>query len=179
MAVFRPLTICFARVTHGDPRIARAEDLVHLRDGLRAEGHRGHGLGAADAEDPRHAALPRREQHLRGDGTVLPAGRAQDAVAAAGQGGRNGEHQHGGEQRRAAAGDVQAHAADRDRPLDADDAGRRLHADLAGELRAVERLDVPLRGADGFLHRFRNLCLRNRRLAAGSGCPTPTGPDSR
>ena len=84
-------------------------------------------------------------------------------TSAARDAGRDGEHQHRREERGLAARDVEPHAADRQGPLHAAYARHRLDAHLRGQLGAVERLDVGLRGGEGL--------LQFRGDAFGGGAP--------
>ena len=122
----------------GHVGVARTEDLAHARNRRRAEGHRGHGLGAAHLIDLVNAAKARGGEDRIGDRRR----RAEDDAAAARDLGRNAEHQHRGKERSRAAGNVEAHRADRTRDLLADDAGHRLDRDGLKHFGAVELLDV-------------------------------------
>ena len=133
----------------GDVLVARAEDLVHLGDALRAVCHRGDGLGAAQLEDALHPAIGGCVEHFRVDLAIPAGGGAEHHFAAAGDPGGDGEHQHGGEQGRGAAGNVEADLPDRDGTLPAAHAGGGLHADLPRALGFVEGADVALGVGDG------------------------------
>jgi hypothetical protein len=74
------------------PRVARTEDLVHLRHALGAEGHGGYGLCTAELEVLLDAAEPRRDQHGRVGAAVRARRRAHDSHRAAGNAGRHGQH---------------------------------------------------------------------------------------
>ena len=63
---------CDDLLGRGDPRIARAEDLVHLGHRRRAVGHRGDGLRAAELEDLVDAAQPAPRSTA---GSAEPSGR--------------------------------------------------------------------------------------------------------
>jgi hypothetical protein len=88
-------------------------------------------------------------QHFVRDAAVLAGRRAHDNVLAACQHRRYGQHQHRGNQRRAATRDVQA---DRVQGLVADfafEARGRLQAAVAGHVGAVKGLDAFTGVADG------------------------------
>ena len=97
-------------------------------DGLRAA-HRVDGVNAAEGGGAEDFVGDRR----RG---------AERDVAATGEAGGHGEHQHGGKQRRAAAGDVEANALNRAGDDLTAHAGAGFEVDERRLLRAVEGFDV-------------------------------------
>ena len=96
----------------GDVGVAGADDLVHLRNGLRAVGQRADGLGAADGEHAIDAGQMRRGQHQF---VPLAARRRHhhDEFLDARHLGGNGVHQHRTRIGRLAAGHVEADAIER------------------------------------------------------------------
>jgi len=120
---------------------------------LGAVGHGRHGLRPADGEDTVDAAQIGGIEDFGGYRAVGARGGAEDDLPAAGDAGRDGQHQHRGEERRLAARDVKAHAADRHGALHAPDARHRLDVDLGRQLGAVEGLDVRFRGGEGLFQR--------------------------
>ena len=96
----------------GDVRVARTDDLVDLRNCLRAIGQRSHSLRAADREYPIDAGQMRRREHQL---IPMAAGRwhNHDEFFHARHLGGNGVHQHGARIGRLAAGDVEADAIQR------------------------------------------------------------------
>ena len=131
-----------------DKGIAGANDLIDLRDRLRAISQGSDGLGAAGLEDPIHPGDLRRRQNDRRDTAAAGGGRDHDDLAAACQFSRDGIHQDRRGIGRCAAGDIQADFFD-GRDLLAHD-----NAVPAGKLKAGAAL-VGVEGADvlcGLLH---------------------------
>ena len=133
----------------GDVTVAGAENLVDARNFGGAEGHGGHGLCAADFVDAGDAAELCGPEDFGGDATVALRRCAENHLLAAGDTGRYGQHQHGGEERSAAAGDVEPYAVDRHAALLAGNAGHGFDADRFHLLGGVERGDVLLCLSDG------------------------------
>ena len=101
----------------GHVAVAGADDHVDRADGLGAVGHRGDGLGAADAV---HLGDPGERgggQRGRGHGAVGRGRDAQHALGHARELRGDGGHQHGRRVGGAAAGHVEAGPLDRDRHL--------------------------------------------------------------
>ena len=129
----------------GDVAVAGTENLVDARNALRSVSHGGHGLRPAEGEDAVHAAEVGRIENFGCDPPVAAARRAEYHLAASGDPGRQGEHQHRREERGFAAGDIQPRAADRHGALYAPYARHRFDLDLRRELRPVEGFDVGFR----------------------------------
>ena len=72
--------------------VARADDLVHLRDKARAVGQRGNRLRAADGNDRVHARDLCRRKHFVGH--VFGRRRDHNQLTDTGSLGRNSVHQH-------------------------------------------------------------------------------------
>ena len=72
--------------------VARADDLVHLRDKARAVGQRGNRLRAADGNNGIYTGDLRRRKHFVGH--VFGRRRDHDQLSDTGNLGRNGVHQH-------------------------------------------------------------------------------------
>ena len=134
----------------GHVAVAGPENLIYLGDGLRTVGHCPDSLGASQAENAPDAAIRGGVQHFRGDVAVRTGRRTQDHLRTTGDGGRDGQHQHGRKQRGGAARNIETHAFDRDRTLDATHAGSRFHHDFAGQLGFVEGADVAGGRGNGF-----------------------------
>ena len=186
----------------GYPRIARAEDLVHLRDRLRAEGHCGHGLGARPSgractgcgrgsrpgRPERRASARWRTAARCRRGCTGPRGGSGPAAGcrprpAPSPRGSRGEAARGGTPRRSASrrGWLPAPLPKPSRKphqsrIQSLPGAHRPCRSPASAAAGRRRLRLPRRG--GWLPPAGG-CLRNRRLAAESGCPMPTGPDSR
>ena len=153
----------------GHVAVARTEDFVHPRHARCAVGHGGHGLGAAHADHAVHAA---EFGGIEDFGRNLPAaslGRAEDHLGTTCNLGGQGEHQHGGEERGASAGDVEAHALDGHGVLLADHAALGFHLHDGGQLCGVEGADVARGGFHGALH------LRGNLFGGTAEFPGPYG----
>ena len=109
----------------GHVDVARAHDLVHLRDRCRAIGHGGDCLGAADLVDLRYAGNVRGDQDV---GVQIAAGdrRAHDELLHARDFRRDDVHQHRRGIAGLAAGHIDAGAPDRPGKLAQDHAVRLL-----------------------------------------------------
>ena len=140
-----------------DPGIAGAEQLVAARHRGRAQRHRGDGLRAAQLEDAQVRHLLRCDQDRRIGAAILARRRAQHDLRAARQARRNGQHQRGGGQRRAAGRHVQADALDRPLHALAQQAGRGFNLIGTGDAGAVEGLDPQRRFGNRRLHVGRHL----------------------
>ena len=131
----------------GNPGIAGSEQLVTgLDDAVverGAEGQGGDGLGPADQPEFIETGLCGGEDH---GGVRLARGRGRghgDAAADTGDGGRNGQHQQGGEQWGRAAGDIEPRRAQRPPDQPRSDAGDDLDiGGVFGPGRLVEDADV-------------------------------------
>ena len=130
--------------------VAGADDLVHLGDSLRTVCQGGDGLGAAGFDDPVHTGQLCRGKDVGAHLPLPVGGRGDDDLAASGELGRNGEHQHGGGIGRRAAGDIQAHLFNGGDLLTHQDAVGALDGKALPDLPCVECPDV-LRGQ---LHGF-------------------------
>ena len=91
-----------------DKRIARADDLIHLRDDARTVGQRGDRLHAADRDHLVYASDPGRRKHLAAH--VIGRRGDHDDLAHARDLSGDGVHQHAGRIRCRAARHVDAHA---------------------------------------------------------------------
>ncbi|STD43156.1 Uncharacterised protein [Edwardsiella tarda] len=80
--------------------------------------------------------------------------RTEDHPAAGGDARRDTQHQHRGEQRGAAAGDIQADGIQGAGDLTADHPRLGLNLDVAGQLSAVETGDIVRRLTHGAFQRF-------------------------
>ena len=88
--------------------VARANDLVHLRDEARAVGQRGNRLRAADGDNGIYTSDLRRRKHFVGH--VFGRRRDHNQLTDTGNLGRNGVHQHTRRVRRCAARHINADA---------------------------------------------------------------------
>ena len=122
--------------------VAWAHDLVHLGHGLRAVGQGGHRLRAAHAKDPVHPGNGRGGQDHRVDVPAAGRGRDHHHLAAAGQLGGDGVHQHAGGVGGGAAGDVEPHPVQGRHLLAQDHAGALGNNKALPDLPAVEVLDA-------------------------------------
>ena len=152
----------------GDVPVSRAEDFFHVRDAFRAVGHGGHGLRPADGEDAVDAAQVGGEKHLGGDLPAAPGRGAEYDLAAPGDPGGEGEHQHRREERGIAARDVEPHAADGYGTLHAPHAGHHFDVDLRRELCPVEGFDIGLGDRQRRLEPLRHGFGRFGALSAGN-----------
>ncbi len=97
--------------------VARPDDLVHLRDRLRAERHRADRLRAANLVDGRHLQQVRHHEDMRVHRPVLFRRRHEDDLLDAGDLGRHHCHVDGGDQGSRAGRDVNTDPLQRDRML--------------------------------------------------------------
>ena len=144
----------------GHVAVAGAENLIHFGHRTGSVGHGGHGLGASQAENAPDAAVGCGVQHFRGDVAVRTGRRTEDYLRTTGDGGRDGQHQHGGEQGSGTARNIETHPSNGNRTLDAAHAGGRFHHNLAGQLGLVEGADMAGGRGDGFAHLGCNFCSR-------------------
>ena len=142
------LAFCF-----GDEGIARAENLVDRRDRARAEGHRGDGLDAADRVDLADAAEVERGEDVRIDLSVRSGRRAGAEFRDAGDLGGERGHQHRGDERDLAAGNVQAAALDGVVAFADRGAVRVLRRPALGQRAGVEGRDALRSFIESFLFR--------------------------
>ena len=104
-------------------RIARANDLVHLRHTLCAEGHGGDGLGPANAED----AVCTGQMAARDHGRMRIRWQAGNHLVATRNLSRNDGHDGCGQQRKAATRNVRAHTLNRNDTVSQVQPWQRLH----------------------------------------------------
>ena len=129
--------------------VARSEDLVDPAHGLGAVRHGRDRLRAPDGVDLGHAREPGGREDRRGNLPIALRRRTHDDLLAAGEAGRDGEHEDGRRVNRAPAGHVEPDAPQRT-PLSPDThAPHHVDRLLAEALRAVNRLDVRGRDLEG------------------------------
>ena len=139
--------------------VAGAEQLVHFRDAFRAAGHGGDGLYAAGFEDAVNACRGGGIEDGRVYFPFAVGRRAEHNLTASRKACGNGQHQHGGKQRRRPARDVQPHFLDGYRLLPAGNAGRGFNLFHLATLRGVECLDVRHSRANGLFQLAGHQCL--------------------
>jgi hypothetical protein len=136
----------------GHPAVAGPDDRVDPGHGLGPVGERGDRPGSAEREQPVGPGDGARGEHLGGRASVRPGGRAHDDLPDAGGAGGHDAHEHRARVGRAAAGSVDAGPVHRDRHAGDPHAGFDFDRHLAGDLRRVERADVPGRPLERGAH---------------------------
>ena len=136
----------------GNETVAGAKYLVHTGYALCAIRHGGNGLCTAHAVDVVNTASIGRIYYFGGDAAVGTLGRAKHHVLATGYAGRGGQHEHGAEERGAAAGYVKSHTLNGYRLLQAAHTGLGFDLDRLGHLRFVKGTDVDKGCVDGLSH---------------------------
>ena len=107
--------------------VARAEYLVDLGNRLCAESHRADGLNAASLENLADASHAGCHQDSGVDVTLTVGWGAEHNLAASGNLGRGGQHQHGREEGGRTTGDIESDALDGYALLPAGDTFLGLH----------------------------------------------------
>ena len=145
---------------NGYKAVARAKNLRHLGNSLGTVSHCGDSLSASDFKNLGYAQKFGAVEHHRIDVSAATGRRAEHNLLAACEFGRNSEHQHGREQRCAAAGDVDSHLFDAHGLLPTDNAvgcGHFLY--LRGYLALVKLFDISLGGEDSLFEVFGHFAL--------------------
>ena len=130
-------------------RAARADDHIHLGDGLRAERHRPYGLGSADPVHLVEPQEPRRAHDVRMRSAVHLGRRNHADLLDPCHLSRHSGHQQTRDQRRLSPRHADADALDRDHLLAQDDPVPVLHEPRVRLLPLVEGADIGGRRLDG------------------------------
>ena len=149
--------------------VAGPENFVDGRDALRAVSHGSDGLRAADAVDGVHAATVGGVDDFGRNEAVGTLWRAEHHLLAAGNAGGQCQHEHGAEERGAAAGNIEAHALQRHGLLYAVHALLGVDVDRVGTLGSVKGLDVVHGAVDGSLHVVAYALLHALPFVVGEG----------
>ena len=139
--------------------VARTENLIDLGDGLRTVGHGTDGLYATYLIYSIDTSHTRSHEDGRIHAPVLAGRGAEHDVAATGYLGRNGQHEHGAEQRCRAAGDVESHLLYGDALLPAGHTRLHLYPLAREPLCGMKGVNVAVGMEYGLLERLVHLVL--------------------